>query len=123
MNQPETKIGIWLLICGGRTYDDYETLAAYLDAQWTEVGIARIIHGGANGADALAARYAVARNIQAICYPADWQKHGRAAGPIRNQYMLDNSEPDRVLACPGGRGTADMVARARRARIPVDFVR
>jgi hypothetical protein len=52
-------------------------------------------------------------------YVAQWKKHGRAAGPIRNQRMLDKGKPDLVVAFPGGRGTADMIRRAERAGVPV----
>jgi hypothetical protein len=55
-------------------------------------------------------------------YVAQWKKHGRAAGPIRNQRMLDEGKPDLVVAFPGGRGTADMIRRAERAGVPVQQV-
>jgi hypothetical protein len=54
-----------------------------------------------------------------VVYPADWAKHGRAASPIRNQQMLDEGRPNLVVAFPGGRGTADMVRRARSAGVEV----
>jgi hypothetical protein len=53
---------------------------------------------------------------------ADWNTHGRAAGPIRNQRMLDEVKPELVVAFPGGRGTADMVRRAREAGVNVYLV-
>src|SRR5690606_30354012 len=56
-----------------------------------------------------------------VAYPADWRRHGRAAGPIRNQEMAD-AGADLCIAFPGGRGTADMVRRARAAGIPVRSV-
>jgi hypothetical protein len=40
------------------------------------------------------------------------QGDGRAAGPRRNQRMLEDFRPDLVVAFPGGRGTAYMVRRA-----------
>jgi hypothetical protein len=49
---------------------------------------------------------------------ADWRKYGAAAGPIRNQRMLEGP-PDIVVAFAGGKGTADMVQRARAAGIAV----
>jgi hypothetical protein len=52
-------------------------------------------------------------------YQADWKGLGRKAGPIRHQQMLDESQPALVVAFPGGRGTADMVCRARGADIEV----
>lgn len=48
---------------------------------------------------------------------------GKAAGPIRNQRMLDDGKPDRVLAFPGGRGTANMVKLAKAAGVPVHEIR
>jgi hypothetical protein len=60
-----------------------------------------------------------------LCYhglvtvPADWQKHGTAAGPIRNKQMIVSGKPDLVLAFPGGRGTADMSRRAEKHGIPL----
>jgi hypothetical protein len=47
-------------------------------------------------------------------------EEGKAAGSIRNQRMLDAEKHiDVVVAFPGGRGTADMVRRARAAGIHV----
>ena len=53
----------------------------------------------------------------------DWEKHGRAAGPIRNKLMLDEGRPDLVVAFPGGRGTANMVKQASAASVEVIEVR
>ena len=78
-----------------------------------------VIHGGARGADISADVCALAFGIDVEVYPADWAKHGKAAGPIRNAQMLREGRPDAVLAFPGGRGTADMVRRAKRAGVPV----
>lgn len=52
-------------------------------------------------------------------FKADWDKHGKAAGPIRNQQMLDEGKPDLVLAFAGGKGTDDMCRRARAAGVEV----
>lgn len=78
-----------------------------------------IISGRATGVDNAAADYAVVHFCKLEEYLADWAKHGKAAGPIRNQHMLDHCKPDLVVAFPGGRGTADMVARARKAGVKV----
>ena len=81
-----------------------------------------MITGGASGADALAAAWTEERGVTYREYPADWAAHGRAAGPLRNQLMLERERIDLVLAFPGGRGTADMTTRAVRAGIPVTTV-
>jgi hypothetical protein len=57
-------------------------------------------------------------------FPADWETHGRAAGPIRNQAMLDEGKPYLVIAFWDGKskGTLDMISRATRAGVPVKIV-
>lgn len=103
-----------ILVCGGRNYTDAERLAVELD----KLGPTTIIQGGAPGADWLAQRYAREHNIPCITEKANWNRHGKAAGPIRNEAMLLH-RPDLVLAATGATGTADMVRRARKAGIPV----
>jgi hypothetical protein len=78
-----------------------------------------IVHGAAVGADQMAGSWARSRGVAEAAFPADWGRDGRAAGPIRNQRMLDEGRPDLVVAFPGGRGTADMVRRARAAGVAV----
>ena len=55
-------------------------------------------------------------------HPADWSTHGRAAGPIRNQQMVDRGA-DICLAFPTSSsiGTWDCVRRAKAAGIPVEI--
>jgi len=77
-----------------------------------------VLSGCAPGADTLGTEWAEAKGIQ-VARPADWNTHGRAAGPIRNQQMLDEGKPELVVSFPGGRGTADMVRRVRAAGIEV----
>lgn len=50
---------------------------------------------------------------------AEWNKYGKQAGILRNQAMIDLHSPTLIVAFPGGTGTADMIARARKAGIPV----
>jgi hypothetical protein len=105
------------IVCGGRNYADKERLFALLDMTRYVHAITKIAHGGATGADALAGEWAWQRGLECRSYEAAWKKHGNSAGPIRNQRMLDAEKPDLVIAFPGGRGTADMVQRARAADI------
>lgn len=109
-----------VIVCGGRDYTDRTKVFSTLDDLKAKYGPLHIIQGGATGADDLAFQWA---NRQAYMHvsnvPADWKTHGRAAGPIRNQRMIDEYGPKLVVVFPGGRGTADMVRRARDAQIPV----
>jgi hypothetical protein len=108
-----------LLVCGGRRFSDRTLLNQTLDAlQKTEI-IDVLIEGNATGADRLAGCWARTRQIDNLKFPADWAKHGRAAGPIRNQKMLTEGRPDLVIAFAGGKGTSDIVKRARAAGVIV----
>jgi predicted Rossmann-fold nucleotide-binding protein len=93
-----------------------------------------LLHGGARGADAAIARAAHQLGWSALVMPAEWRRHGRAAGPIRNRELLELavaravaltspgvSTSVLVVAFPGGPGTASLVHQARRmaSRSPV----
>lgn len=107
-----------VLVCGGRDYDDIQHVYIVLDSIHAETAITCIIEGGAKGADYLACRWSAARHLHEHAkFNADWSLHGKAAGPLRNQKMLDEGRPDLVVAFPGGSGTADMVRRAKAAGI------
>ena len=80
-----------------------------------------IVHGAAKGADSMADDYAKANGILPEPHPADWDTHGKRAGYLRNQEMLDTGI-DKVIAFPGGKGTAMMVQIAEKAGVPVVVV-
>ena len=112
-----------LLVCGGRSFADDRLLETALDALVARLGApALVVAGGAAGADTLAIRWAARRKFKRRVEPADWAAHGKAAGPIRNQKMLDLYRPGVVVAFPGGVGTADMVRRSRLAGAEVILI-
>ena len=90
-----------VIITGGRNYEDEEKLYNIL----TLINPDIIIQGGAFGADHLARDWATFNRIECITVLADWAKHGKAAGPIRNIEMLDTNTDAIVIAFPGGKGT------------------
>lgn len=81
--------------------------------EWT------VISGGAAGADRIGEEFAIINWCQLEVYKADWDKHGKAAGPIRNVQMLKEGKPDLGVAFPGGRGTAHMTSILKEAGVPV----
>jgi hypothetical protein len=107
------------LVCGGRGYTDAERMARVMDAAVERLGVTEIIQGGAPGADHLAKQWALTHGIPQTEFPADWSRFPKAAGPIRNQQMLDEGKPDLVIAFPGSDGTANMVGKAKKAGIRV----
>lgn len=107
------------IVCGGRDYTNISAVRHALHSLHSHTGITLIIEGGALGADRLARAWAIACDVPYVTVAADWDKHGKAAGPIRNAEMLATHKPDGVVAFPGGRGTADMIAQARAAGVKV----
>ena len=110
-----------VLVCGGRDFNDALTLGSWLGGIHKDHGITTIIHGGARGADTMAGEFAKWKGIPVEVFPADWNGDGKAAGPIRNSRMLKEGLPDLVVAFDGGRGTADMIAKARKAGVRVQI--
>jgi len=107
-----------VLVCGGRDFQNAAWLNRTLDSIHAETPVSELMQGGAKGADTLARDWAASKGITRWVCRADWERDGKAAGPIRNQRMLE-WRPDLVIAFPGGRGTADMVRRAKAAGVRV----
>lgn len=139
-----------VLVCGSRDWDDRNIVTAVLTGLYAEETVGylvtdmdgfTVIEGGARGADQLAAEWAHSSPFHShnvnpdhppfehLQFHADWNAHGKAAGPIRNQQMLDEGKPDLVLAFKDNfdwtlrrGGTEDMVKRAKKAGVPVYVV-
>ena len=108
-----------IIVCGGRDYRDRQAVFDALDRLHAKRGIDFLIQGVADGADYLAWQWANERGVPCGSYPAHWDEHGKRAGPIRNQKMIEEGKADGVVAFPGGAGTADLVRRAEAAGITV----
>jgi hypothetical protein len=108
--------GFKYIVAGGRDYQltDYDrTILDFLP-------IGEIVSGGAPGADSGGEQWAAAKGIPVTRFDPDWNKHGRAAGPIRNRQMA--AYADAVVLFPGGKGTDSMRKEAIAAGIAVfDF--
>jgi len=119
-----------ILICGSRDWSDKRRIGRYLDdllmAEGLEPNQLVVIHGACKGADHHAGMEAKGRGCQVLEFPANWSKFGLSAGPKRNQQMLVEGKPDRVVAfhpdITTSKGTKDMVNRARFHGLPIDVV-
>lgn len=110
-----------MVVCGSRHFRDAQRVHSVIS---TASDVLRknlvVITGAARGADALAMTSARALGIATREYRADWERHGEAAGPIRNGQMLREQEPHLVVAFDAsGPGTKDMVRRAQAAGVVV----
>ncbi|NTA79936.1 DUF2493 domain-containing protein [Agrobacterium tumefaciens] len=117
-----------VLICGGRDMDRIDAFNWLEKNAMDELSFAsglsnftidKIIHGGCRGADEGAGEWAKSEHIPVAVCQAYWKKHGKAAGPIRNQLMIDLHKPDFVIALPGGKGTENMIRLAESHGIKV----
>lgn len=120
-----------VLVCGSRTWGENsgEKRTLELVLKGFRMSIETLIHGAARGADTLAAEWAESENrlyggtIDVESFPADWETHKKAAGPIRNRKMLQEGKPDLVVAfcndLNNSSGTADMVKISRKAGLYV----
>lgn len=109
-----------VLVCGGRAWAHGSGFVyRALDKLHREHGFDVVIEGDAQGIDRIAGYWARKKRLDNLKFPANWQRDGRAAGPIRNAQMLAEGKPDLIIAFPGNRGTADMVRRAEIAGVPV----
>ncbi len=99
-----------IIVAGGRHFEDYFMVQLALER--VAAASDEIVSGGANGADALGERYAKEQNHPLKIFNADWEKHGKSAGPIRNQQMAVYA--DILVAFWDGKskGTRDMINKA-----------
>jgi hypothetical protein len=107
-----------VLICGSRTWTDPAPIRAAVAALASG---SIVLVGGATGADRVAEHLARERgDLEVRVFAADWRRHGRRAGVLRNLRMLDQ-RPDRVLAFQIGDspGTTHTIGEANRRGIPV----
>lgn len=116
------------IICGGRALRDQQWAFDRLDEIDGAEQIEFVVEGGqrsyergrmVGGADFFACRWANMRGRGIATVEAEWRVYGRRAGPMRNGRMLREFMPARVIALPGGSGTADMIRQAKRARVRV----
>lgn len=121
MKVPEYRV----IIAGSVSFQDYDLLRAKCDAILSEKQRTHnvvVISGTARGADRLGERYAREKGYRLRQFPADWDTHGRSAGPIRNGEMAKNA--DALIAFWNGHssGTKNMIETAKRYGLPVRII-
>ena len=117
---------IRFIVAGSRDFNDYELLKSEMDAILrfydikTEV---TIISGGCRGADALGERYARENGIPLEIFEAEWDKYGRAAGPIRNEKMVEYSNAVICFWDNKSRGTFSLIKLANKHKKPIKIIK
>lgn len=122
----ETKPTFKVIIAGGREFSDYALLCESCDkflCQKHQTHDIVVISGTARGADTLGERYAHERGYAVEKFPADWNRDGKAAGPIRNAQMAKVA--DTLIAFWDGqsKGTANMIDQAKTRGLSIKIVK
>lgn len=125
-----------LIVAGSRYLEDYFFVKSKLDALLglcSETEEITIISGRCDtgivtfitdegikvyGADGLGERYAKENGYKVDAFPADWNKYGLAAGPIRNEQMASHGTHCVVFWDGKSKGSKNMVKCAKKAGLP-----
>lgn len=106
-----------LVIAGSRFSDLSEADLARLEAIHAEHGVTEVVSGGAKGVDRAGELWAETRGIPVRVFKPDWRRYRQGAGPVRNREMA--AYADAAVLFPGGSGTRNMLAEARRAGLRI----
>lgn len=118
-----------VIIAGSRSYTDYARLKEkclyYLGKKMSDLSLeVVVISGHAEGADKLGEKFAGEYGLRCEVFPADWKKHGKKAGYLRNLQMAETANA--VIAFKSAyaenKGTEIMIDIARKKNIPVRVV-
>lgn len=105
----------YLGIVGYRGFTNYEKFSQLVDEYIEEIGTPEfIISGGAKGTDTMAEKYAQLHNIPTKIFKPDWDKHGKAAGIMRNTDIIQNSTHVIAFLSPKSIGTVDSINKAKK---------
>lgn len=111
-----------VVVAGCRNYNNYNQAKSYIDNCIREIRkkyILVFISGSCTGADMLGERYAKENGYLIERYPAEWDKYGRNAGPMRNMKMAHIC--DYVICFWDGKskGTKSMIDCAKKLNKPI----
>jgi YspA, cpYpsA-related SLOG family len=109
-----------ILVTGSRTWTDARAIRHELAEMWGDGSAVLVTGAYSRGADMLAERCWRAWGGTVERHPADWARHGRAAGPLRNAEMVALGADVCVAFIRNqSPGASNAVELARAAGIPV----
>ena len=74
-----------VIVAGSRSITDYKMVKEAIEKSGFDV--TEIVSGTARGVDRLGEKWARENGVPIHMFPADWDRHGKAAGYIRNTDM------------------------------------
>lgn len=108
-----------VIVAGSRNIKGTKENIEFLKNMLAELGATEVISGCANGADKLGELVAKSLSLPVKRFPADWDKHGKAAGYLRNAEMAEYGEALVYIQKDGSRGTQHMIDLAEAAKLIV----
>lgn len=113
-----------IIVAGSRVFDDYLLLKRTLDhlTRKLDKSLLVILSGHAKGADIMGERWCFEALVKSEIHHADWDKHGKAAGHIRNEEMVKVA--DSLVAFWDGKstGTKHMIDIAKKKGLNVRVI-
>ena len=106
-----------VIVAGGRDITNFNLVEEAIAISGFEVS--EIVSGKAKGVDTLGEVWALKHNIPVEAFPADWNAHGRSAGPIRNRQMAEYADALVAIWDGESKGTANMIQQARKNKLNV----
>jgi hypothetical protein len=101
-----------MAIVGSRDFPYMWMVGRYLDEKRS---VTEVVSGGARGVDTGAEHWAVKNDVPFKLFPADWDKHGKAAGFIRNAEIVEYATDVVAFQYGDSKGTAHTIELARKA--------
>ena len=108
-----------VIVAGSRRFKDYKIVKSALDYYLANQDEVEIVSGCAGGVDSLGERYAEEKGIPVKKFPALWDKHGKAAGPIRNKQMAEYADALVLFWDGTSPGSRNMFENARKMGLKI----
>lgn len=105
-----------VIIAGSRDIE-YSTMQLTCAIIESDFIITEVVSGCAKGIDRIGEEWAEGI-ISIKRFPADWNKHGKAAGPIRNKQMAEYADCAIVIH-NGSNGSLNMIQTMKKLNKPV----
>lgn len=111
-----------LVIAGSREFRDLDLIRTEFLKLREKRKVIEIVSGLANGPDKLGIEIAKEFQLPWAEFPADWDKHKKSAGFIRNGEMADYATRGLILWDGRSNGTANMIDQLKRRDVPFTLI-
>lgn len=102
-----------VIIAGGRDFNNYNILEKYCNYILQNKINVEIVCGLARGADKLGKIYAEKNKLKISYFPAEWDKHGKSAGYLRNNEMANYADSAIIFWDGKSKGSKNMIELAK----------